>query len=112
MKKIIMLLLALFAISFYAHSQVNPHALGARLSGGSFVGAELSYQQGLGNTNRFELDLGVGGDRFYLAGIYHWNWNVVGAFNWYLGPGASLGAYSFDNPADFINIGVGGQIGL
>jgi len=100
-----------------AQAQVNPHALGLRLGGdGNVNGAEISYQQALGGKNRLELDLGFGGNknqsRVYLAGIYQWNWNIKGGLNWYAGPGATLGFYSYDNFENHVNVGVGGQVGL
>ncbi len=111
-KIFILTTVAVFAFSFYAHSQVNPHALGLRFGGGTFVGGEISYQQGVGNANRFEFDLGYGNSpdnsRLYLAGMYHWVMNLDGGLNWFIGPGAIVGSY--DNSA--INIGLGGQIGI
>lgn len=117
MKKRIVLLTFIAAMSFYAHSQVNPHALGVRLGGdGDVNGGEISYQHGMGDANRLELDLGWGGNnhhnRMYLVGMYHWDWNLTGGLNWYVGPGAGVGFYHWDNEEDYINISVGGQIGL
>ncbi len=116
MKKVFILTLVMFSISFYGHSQVNPHAIGLRLGGGSFNGGELSYQHGLGDANRLEFDLGFGSNknhsRTYLTGIYHWNWNITDAFNWYIGPGASLGLYSYNKSEGYLNIAIGGQIGI
>ena len=116
MKKIVVLCIILFAAHF-AQAQVNPHALGLRLGGdGDVNGAELSYQHGLGETNRLELDLGYSANsnesRTLLAGIYHWDWNIFSGFNWYTGPGAAVGYYSHDNFDDQINFSIGGQIGL
>jgi len=116
MKKIIFLLFFAGIMGLSGFAQVNPHAFGLRLGGGSYKTGELSYQQGIGETNRFELDLGSGSaknhNRFYLAGIYQWNWNITSALNWYIGPGASVGIYSYNDNASFINIAIGGQIGL
>ncbi len=116
MKKTILFLGVIF-ISYFIHAQVNPHAIGVRLSGnGDVNGAELSYQHGLGEANRLEFDLGFGAgknhNRMFLAGIYHWDWNITGGLNWYVGPGAALGIYSYDNNSGYFNIGLGGQIGL
>ncbi len=107
----------IFSIVYFGQAQVNPNALGLRFGGnGDINGAELSYQHGLGGTNRLELDLGFSGNseqnRLFLAGIYHWHWTINGGLNWYVGPGASLGFYSIDNSDDHFNIGIGGQIGL
>ncbi len=116
MKKITFITFVALSISFYAHSQVNPHALGLRLGGGSFVGAEISYQHGLGSANRLEFDLGFGSSknhsRMFLSGIYHWNWNITDALNWYVGPGASVGLYTYDKADSYLNVAIGGQIGI
>jgi len=116
MKKIFIISIILFA-GYFTQAQVNPHAIGLRLGGdGDVNGAEISYQHGFGEANRLELDLGFGSNknhsRIFLAGIYHWNWNITSGLNWYVGPGAALGFYSYDNSDDYINIGLGGQIGL
>jgi len=99
------------------NAQVNPRAIGLRLGGdGNVNGAEISYQHGMGSANRLELDLGFSGnkdhDRMYVAGIYHWDWIIFDAFNWYVGPGATLGFRSYKNKDNYLNIGVGGQIGI
>jgi hypothetical protein len=116
MKKLFIISIMLF-VGYLAQAQVNPHAIGLRLGGdGDVNGAELSYQHGFGEANRLELDLGFGGNnnhsRMFLAGIYHWNWNITSGLNWYVGPGAAVGFHSYDNSDDHINIGLGGQIGL
>lgn len=115
MKKLI-IFFALISIGVVASAQISSHALGARLYGGDdFNGAEISYQKGLNDRNRFELDgsfgFRSGNNRLALIGIYQWNWHIVGGFNWFAGPGASL---SFDNYEDnsYLNIGIGGQIGI
>lgn len=121
MRHFFLTLVALLAM-YGVQAQVNPHAIGVRLGGdgGDNNDVELSYQQGLGGNNRLELDLGFGGNksynRLFVAGIYHWNWNLTSGLNWYIGPGATLGLYSFDSGSNDrnneFNIGVGGQIGL
>lgn len=125
-------------ISFFALnglSQVNPHAIGIRGGIGIFGrGGEISYQHGLGESNRLEIDLGWRGNngnnwnnghgnhfydgRYYsqlfITGIYHWNWNIVDGLNWFIGPGAQIGFYDdkWDDQYDGISIGIGGQIGI
>jgi hypothetical protein len=49
-----------------------------------------------------------------VSGIYHWVWNLTEGLNWYVGPGAQVGFYSYKNPLneEGISVGVGGQIGL
>ena len=115
MKKLL-IFVALLSLGAVAVAQVQPNALGARLYGGdTYSGAELSYQKGLNDRNRLELDASFGFKndftRIALIGIYHWDWKIVGGFNWYIGPGASI---SYDNFSDntYVNVGVGGQIGI
>jgi len=114
MKKLILILFV--AVSFSAVAQVNPHAIGLRMGGGSVFGGEASYQHGLGDAHRIELDAGIGTNlyhtRLYLVGIYHWNWNIVAGLNWYIGPGASVGLYTYDGYDGYLNVGVGGQVGF
>lgn len=110
MKKVFVLLFAVVALSFASNAQ---NALGVRFGAGSGANAELSYQMGLG-ANRLELDLGLGlfqeGERpFYLAGIYQWNFNIAGDFNWFVGPGAVL-QYCPNHEA--FRVSVAGQIGI
>jgi hypothetical protein len=115
MKKLF-LIFAFISVGALAAAQISSHALGARLYGGdNFSGAELSYQKGLNYRNRLELDGSFGFrqnfTRIALVGIYHWNWKIVGGFRWYIGPGASL-AYDNYEENSYVNIGIGGQIGI
>ena len=115
MKKLL-LFFALISIGVIAAAQVNPYALGARIYGGdNFNGAELSFQKGLNNRNRLELDASFGfkndNTRLALIAIYHWDWHLLGGFSWYLGPGASVSFDSYEDNSS-VNIGVGGQIGI
>ena len=124
MKSLIASLSILILFSFNGASQVNPHAIGLRGGIGNFGrGGEISYQHGFGDANRLELDLGWRGrnsghnthySHMYLAGIYHWNWNIVEGFNWFIGPGAVIGFYNekWEDNNDGISIGIGGQIGI
>jgi hypothetical protein len=117
MKRILIFTLVVFCISYITNAQVNPHAIGLRIGGnGDINGAEVSYQKGFNNVNRLELDLGFGSNpdhtRFFLAGIYHWDWNINKGLNWYIGPGAGLGYYAYENSGGNINIALGGQIGM
>ncbi len=117
MKKTLLLFVAMLGFGLLSFSQVNPHAIGLRFGGdGDINGAEISYQHGMGDANRLELDLGFGGNkthsRMFLAGIYHWDWNITSGLNWYVGPGASVGFYTYDGSDGYINIALGGQIGL
>jgi hypothetical protein len=117
MKRVIGVMVLLIGMSLFVDAQINPRALGLRLGGdGAINGAEISYQQAWGEANRIELDLGFGGgknhSRMFLAGIYHWHWNINGGLNWYAGPGASLGIYTYDSKSSYLNVAVGGQIGI
>ena len=117
MKKILIFTLAIFCMSYIMNAQVNPHAIGLRIGGnGDINGAELSYQHGFNDVNRLELDLGFGGNshhsRFFLAGIYHWVWNITEGLNWYVGPGAGIGYYEYDDSDGYLNFAIGGQIGM
>ncbi len=109
MKKFFMVLAAVVAMGFAANAQDN--ALGLRFGGGNGYGAELSYQKGLG-ANRLELDLGLSNNSndnyFHLTGMYQWNWNISGGWNWYVGPGAQLGYCSNHG----FGLSVGGQLGI
>ncbi len=114
--KRLLLFIAVISIGVLASAQVSSNALGARIYGGdNFSGAELSFQKGLNDRNRLELDASFGfnsdNSRVALFGIYHWVWNLVGGFNWYAGPGASLMYDNYDDNG-YVNIGVGGQIGI
>lgn len=95
MKKIIIVVLSVLAVSFAASAQ--PRAIGIRAG----WGGELSYQHYMGGENFLEADLGfVGGSGssgFYLTGIYDWVFASSGNFNFYAGPGLQLGAYAYND---------------
>jgi len=115
MKKLF-LFFALISLGAIATAQISSNALGGRLYGGdTFSGAEISYQKGLNDRNRLELDGSFGFrkdfTRISLVGIYHWDWKIVGGFRWYVGPGVSISYDNFENNS-YINIGLGGQIGI
>ncbi|MGI0106492.1 hypothetical protein [Salinimicrobium sp. WS361] len=97
MKKIVLLTLCIFGFSLSSQAQnIADHALGLRLGDNNGVGTEISYQHGLSENNRLELDLGWSSrgeyDAFRLTGIYQWLWNIEGGFNWYAGVGAGVGS--------------------
>jgi hypothetical protein len=119
MKKIVMIFALAIGFTTAGISQVNSNAIGARFGYYNTFGSgvELSYQKGLSERNRLELDLGIfsrkdwGG--FGLAAIYHWDWNIVSGLNWYIGPGAAISMFSNrSNSSTYIDLGIGGQIGL
>jgi len=111
MKKIILSLI--FTVSFVSAltAQADSKAIGLRLG----YGAELSYQQPLGNANRLELDLGLNYWGFGLSGVYQWVWNLSESspgLKWYAGVGAGLGSYHYSSNLNSLGIGILGQIGI
>ena len=102
MKKIFLSALMLAGLAFSAQAQEIPkNALGLRLGDNDGFGGEISYQRGLGDNNRLELDLGWRDSKYYNAvkvtGLYQWVWNIEDGFNWYAGVGGGLGSYDLDN---------------
>ena len=109
-KTILTLALALSFVSALT-AQADSKAIGLRLG----YGAELSYQQPLGNANRLELDLGLNYWGFGLSGVYQWVWNISESspgFKWYAGVGAGLGSYHYSSTLNSLGIGILGQIGI
>jgi hypothetical protein len=111
MKKLI--LLAIFVIGATAATQaqtISENALGLRFGGGNGYGAEVSYQRGLGDNNRLELDLGWRNDKnnydaIKLTGLYQWVWNIESGFNWYAGIGGGVGSISAKDDRYYDNRG-------
>lgn len=105
MKKIILSALMLIGLTFATQAQdISKNALGLRLGDNDGFGGEISYQRGLGDNNRLELDLGWRNskniDAFKLVGLYQWVWNIDKGFNWYAGVGAGIGSWRYDGPGD------------
>jgi len=101
MKTKILSAFLLLGIVFSANAQeISKNALGLRLGDNDGFGGEISYQRGLSDNNRLELDLGWRNsntvDAFKLTGLYQWVWNIEGGFNWYAGVGGGLGSWSID----------------
>lgn len=112
MKKVLLVLVAVMGLAFAANAQNN---LGVRLG----TDAELSWQKVLGNSNRFELDLGANGfmnwdtyHYFSVTGIYQWHWFLVDKFGWYVGPGAQVSLFQSATGNNYFNVSVGGQVGI
>lgn len=105
-KTIIVLVAALLSVATFA----QPRAIGGRLT----AGVEASYQHYLGS-NFAEIDLGWSlGSGFGLTGIYDFviaqpDWTDRGTWDFYAGPGITLGSYFKELP---FAIGVAGQVGL
>ncbi|OYX81638.1 MAG: hypothetical protein B7Y83_17005 [Flavobacteriales bacterium 32-34-25] len=102
MKKIILSAFMLMGLAFSTQAQeISKNALGLRLGDNDGFGGEISYQRGLSDNNRLELDLGWRNsnnvDAFKLTGLYQWVWNIDGGFNWYAGVGGGVGSWSVDN---------------
>lgn len=122
MKKVLLSAMFLLGIAFSAQAQdISKNALGLRLGDNDGFGGEISYQRGLSDNNRLELDLGFRNsknyDAFKLTGIYQWVWNIEGGFNWYAGVGGGIGSWSYkDNNFNAKDSGVilnaAGDIGI
>ena len=102
MKKIILSAFMLIGLAFTTQAQdISENALGLRLGSNNGFGGEISYQRGLSEKNRLEIDLGWKNkneeDAFKLTGIYQWVWEIDGGFNWYAGVGGGLGSWNNDN---------------
>lgn len=101
MKKLFLSAFMLAGMAFTAQSQeIAKNALGLRLGDNDGFGGEISYQRGLGDNNRLELDLGWRDSKNYdalkLVGLYQWVWNIEGGFNWYAGVGGGIGTYDYN----------------
>ena len=117
MKKIILSAFMLIGLTFAAQAQdISENVLGLRLGSNDGFGKEVSYQRGMSNINRLELDLGWKSsnnvDAFKLAGIYQWVWNIDGDFNWYAGAGGGLGSWSNSNHTNGTFIFAAGDVGI
>ena len=116
MKKIIFsFVLAFFALSALS-AQANGQAIGLRLSNGFGNSAEISYQQALGSSHRFEGDLGLSNNGLYLTGVYQWVWDLstlADGFNWYAGVGGNAGLWNGNNSySKGLSLGIVGQVGI
>lgn len=113
MKKIIIAIVAVFAMSTAANAQLS--GIGVRLGGGQGYGAELSTLWNFGN--RVEIDLGWNSDEGYtgfsLTGIYQWQGEIGSGFGWFAGVGARVAYWNFEVTDDSkIALGLAGQAGL
>jgi hypothetical protein len=120
MKKALLLLVLTLTMSTQLNAQdavVHKYALGGRLAGGTYYGPELSFQLGVSNRNRFEFDLGarihpqLDWTRIAFTTCFHWDFNILNGWNWFIGPGAQVGVYMEPEYAYF-PVGVGGQVGM
>ena len=104
MKKLF--IVAAMVLGFALAASAQPRAIGLR--GG--YGVEVSYQHTL-DRNFVELDLGLVGGGFNLAGTYNWTiakpqWTDRGDWGVYAGPGAALGL------GGGLSVAAAGQVGL
>jgi hypothetical protein len=134
-KKFICAAVAVFCVGVVgANAAVHPNAIGLRFGGGSLSGAELNYQRAMGGNRlevgaswSFESEKIAGSSTSYntnylgLIAAYQWHLNLAGVpgLNWYVGPGAGVGFWSWSY--DFLGskyddsglyVDVGGQIGI
>lgn len=116
MKKIIIAIVAVFAMSTAANAQLS--GIGVRLGGGQGFGAELSTLWNFGN--RTEIDLGWSNSdhhtSFTLTGIYQWTGEIGSGFGWFAGVGARVAYWSYesgygDSDSD-IALALAGQAGI
>lgn len=125
MKKNAIIALVVFIVSLTAQAQeISKNALGVRLGSNDGFGFEISYQRGLSDNNRLELDLGLrntdNDDAFKLVGLYQWVWQIENRFNWYAGVGGGAGSWENkykdnDNNNDYddgIFLVIAGDIGI
>lgn len=113
----------LVALSFNSTAQsISKNALGLRFGSNGDFGTEISYQRKLSKNNRLEADFGWRNndnyDSFKITGLYQWLWNIDQGFYWYVGAGAGIGNYSYndnyhnDNYDDGGFATLGGDIGI
>ena len=121
MKKGIILSVCALFISFGVSAQVfDKNAIGIKIGGatGDFsgTGTQISYQRGLNDINRLELGLSFtfhsSHSTLGIDGFYQWVRKIDGGFNWFVGPGASIGSVSIKHGGSEMLMGVGGVIGI
>lgn len=116
MKKVMLLLVAVFGLTFAVNAQ---NWIGVRGAFGSSAGAELSYQHGFNANNRLELDLGwnthkvhdVAYGYYNLSAVYQWMGGIVDNLGWFAGIGANAGFWNGYNDGNF-GLGFLAQAGL
>lgn len=116
MKKVLILFLFGFGSLFTAKAQnFSKNAIGFRLGDNDGFGSEISYQRGLTNSNRIEIDLGWRNskevDAIKLSGLYQWVWTIDKGLNWYAGAGGGLGNWSSNGTNDAF-LFVAGDVGI
>ena len=114
MKKAILIFAMTVMIGGLASAQVS---LGGRFYGGLTSGFEASLLYGMGGNTRIEADLGAsdGTPSYYVVtatGAYHWTFNIVKGFGWFVGPAAQLGLGSNHDGDFYMRLAVGAQGGV
>lgn len=104
-----LILAAIIAVVCVGSAVAQPRAIGVNLG----TGNGLSYQHCIGESNMLDVSVSlpitlIAGQSIGLGGLvtYDWinpfgtaiPWNYEGQWNWYLGIGASAGAYALFNP--------------
>ncbi len=121
MKKLAFTVLFVVALIFQCQAQrISKNALGVRLGdddGFDSLGAEISYQLNILESNRLEFDLGFRGekdvyDAFKLIGLFQWVMPLDRSFHWYVGAGAGMGNVDFDNGGSNSFAVLAGNIGI
>ncbi len=118
---LIIVTLIVSSITSIQSQEIAKNAIGLRIGDNDGFGAEISYQRGLSDNNRLELDLGWrdwdSATAIKLAGIYQWVFNLDKGLNWYVGPGGGVGFVDYNNdfPGDNSSDSyffIGGDIGI
>jgi len=102
MKSRFLIIIALFGFAITATAQeIAENAIGLRLGDANGLGASISYQRAILESNRLEVDFGWSNGKDYngvkLVGLYQWVKPLQGDFNWYFGAGAGFSTYTFNN---------------
>ena len=130
MKKIILTFVAVVMFGGMAFSQIS---LGGRFYAGLNSGFEASLLYDMSESNRIEADLGLGFGymtRHYtdavglrhvdypsyyvttVTGAYHWQFNIIKGFGWFVGPAAQLGIGGNSAGDIYIRLAAGAQGGV
>lgn len=101
MKKTLFFLSICFSITFNYSQEIANQTIGLRLGDANGLGAEVSYQRAIFDTNRIEVGLAWRSISDYnaikLTGTYQWIFELNDDFNWYVGAGGGLGSWNEDD---------------
>lgn len=114
------ILLAVLLFAVPAVSFAQPRAIGGRMGS---LGMEASYQHSTAESQFLQLDLGLlywGGVGGMFTGTYNFifanpQWTSRGEWEWYAGPGVSLGYQAIPHDGDIrgtLRTGISGTVGL